>query len=316
MKKSEEIQVKYYRKSSKQEQINLKLFKTRPLPEQIGNDVIQTLKNENNPYYDELAFLCEFPDNHNLILVDEFEKSLFKDVKSKFEIVEQLQFIIPILHLGSEENKKKVALQIQKKIKKLANDENLQKLAKKHLWEEKYKEQISIKSKEINIMIKNIIGYEENDNEEEENDDEEEEDDDEEEEEDVDDDQEEDDDDDDDNEYSIDLRLGKLDDNIDDDDDNDDDEKDTYEVLDSVYVEGAKLPSDVQQTVISEKFKIIKSQEQSKIKQQEKEIKKTEENENEKKESDNGENIRERKINIKQAVEIISILAKNKGIKN
>ncbi|KAA6378126.1 MAG: hypothetical protein EZS28_026346 [Streblomastix strix] len=147
------------------------LFKAHQLPEEIKQQVIKTYKERS--WFDQLAILAECEDNHDMILEDEFEKKLLEDFENHYEIIQQLHFIIPILHLGSEENKKKVALQIKKKIKKLSNDKNIQKFAKKHLWKEKDKEKISVQSKEILIIIKEIIGDEKDDDEEEEDEDDE-----------------------------------------------------------------------------------------------------------------------------------------------
>ncbi|KAA6381144.1 MAG: hypothetical protein EZS28_023331 [Streblomastix strix] len=137
------------------------LFKAAPLPKEISFKVVEQL-NSLSLLMINISHLAECPDNHDAILANEFEKKLFEGDSN---IIEYLQITYLILHLGSEENKQRVANAVKDKVKRLTDYKTLQELGKEQIWNKKTKKGIQAKAKESYQLIKEIIGGKENEEE-------------------------------------------------------------------------------------------------------------------------------------------------------
>ncbi|KAA6396857.1 MAG: hypothetical protein EZS28_007620 [Streblomastix strix] len=109
------------------------IFKALPLPEDIKKQVLQQLKD--NLYFVYIAYLAECSENHDEILSNSFENQLFNE-EDEYVTVEYLRLAVILLQLGSNPNKKKVALSVKDKVIRLTIDEYVDQLGDENKWDE------------------------------------------------------------------------------------------------------------------------------------------------------------------------------------
>ncbi|KAA6365743.1 MAG: hypothetical protein EZS28_038730 [Streblomastix strix] len=129
------------------------IFKTLPLPEDIKKQVLQQLKYHDD--FDEIAYLAECPENHDVILSDSFVNELFKEFR-EYDTLQYLRLTILLLQLGSNPNKKKVALSVKDKVIRLTIDEYVDQLDDKYNWDEDKIQEINSNSRQAVQLIKSI----------------------------------------------------------------------------------------------------------------------------------------------------------------
>ncbi|KAA6354187.1 MAG: hypothetical protein EZS28_050286, partial [Streblomastix strix] len=124
-----------------------------PLPEDVNKEVLQYLKYHDD--YNEIEYLAECPENHNVILSDSFEKELFKEF-DEYHTLQYLRLTILLLQLGSNINKKKVALSVKDKVIRLTIEEYVDQLDDENNWDEDEIQEIKCKSRQAVQLIKSI----------------------------------------------------------------------------------------------------------------------------------------------------------------
>ncbi|KAA6372642.1 MAG: hypothetical protein EZS28_031831, partial [Streblomastix strix] len=120
-----------------------------PLPEGIKKQVLQQLKD--NLYFVYIAYLAECPENHDEILSNSFENQLFSE-GDEYHTLQYLRLAVLLLQLGSNPNKKKVALSVKDKVIRLTIDEYVDQLDDENKWDEGVAQEIKSKSKYAHLI--------------------------------------------------------------------------------------------------------------------------------------------------------------------